>query len=57
MEIIFNTAKNFANLTIIMTQEEIEKNNVRYNGQKIEDFASISSNSFNFNIEIINRRK
>lgn len=57
MEIVFNTTKNFANLTIIMTQEEIEKNNVRYNGQKIEDFASMSSSSFNFNIEIINRRK
>lgn len=57
MEIVFNTTKNFTNLTIIMTQEEIDKNNVRYNGRKVEDFASISSNSCNFNIEIINRRK
>jgi hypothetical protein len=55
MEIICNTTQRFINLTITMTEEDVKKNLILYNGEKLNGLFKISSNSFNFNIQISSR--
>lgn len=53
MEIIFDTNHTYTNVIILLTQKEIDKNNIKYNGKWLDGFESLRASSVNFNIQII----
>lgn len=52
MNIIMNASKKYSNIVITMTPQEVRKNLVIYNGERLTNEFDIATNAINFQIKL-----